>query len=185
MLIARRVNLLILILSTVLGREQLLAQTPKVVTCRQATTTRPENGVAYRGDVKIDDYKFAANVPKGLTGWGGVAPNAPFHGFTMLLDQSLRSCILFEVHLRVDDVGGPIHSDLAKPLLLGQAKAWQVSRSASTAAGDLTNIKTSFTFEHDGQIDDGEVVLITPSAGQRDAVYLYEEFLKSVHFGEY
>jgi hypothetical protein len=162
---------------------QLFARTPEVVTCSQAPLTRPEVGIAYRGEVSIDDYKFSANVPRGLTGWGGVAASAPFHGFTIFLDHSLRSCILFEVHVRVDDADGPLHSSSAKSLSLGQAKAWQSSASVTTKEGGLMNIRTSFTFEHDGQIDDGEVMLISPSTEQRSGVQVYEDFLKSVHFG--
>ena len=183
MLIAKRVRLIMLSANMMLGGLQLVAQTPKIVTCGQATLTKPEVGVAYRNDVTIDDYKFFATVPKGLTGWGGVAANAPFHGFTIFLDRSPRSCILFEVHLRVDDASGSLQPSSAKSLSLGQAKAWQSSNSGTTRDGELMNVRTRFSFEHDSQIDDGEVILISPSAEQRNTMRVYEQFLRSIHFG--
>lgn len=183
MLIAKRARLLVLGVSIMFGGLQLLAETPKVVTCSQATLTKPELGVAYRGTVTNDDYKFIATIPDGYTGWGGVAPNAPFHGFTIFVDHSLRSCILFEVHLRVDDADGLFHPNSAKSLSLGQARAWQTSNSVNTKEGELRNFKTVFTFEHDGQIYDGQVTLVSPAAEAPNTIRVYDIFLKSVHFG--
>lgn len=183
MLIARRVRFLVLIVSVMFGGFRVLGQTPKVVTCSQATLTKPEVGVAYRGAVTNDDYKFFATVPEGYTGWGGVAVNAPFHGFTIFLDHSLRSCILFEVHIRVDDADGPLHVNSAKALSLGQARAWQTSSSVTTKEGGIMNLKTIFTFDHDGQIYDGQVTLVSPASEQRSTTRVYDNFLRSVYFG--
>jgi hypothetical protein len=55
------------------------------------------------------------------------------------------------VHLRVDDTDGPIHPNSAKSLSLGQAMAWQTSSSVNAKEGEIRNLKTVFTFEHDGQ----------------------------------
>ena len=163
----RTAQFLVLILSVMFGGVRLLGQTPKVVTCSQATLTKPEVGVAYRGAVTNDDYKFFATVPEGYIGWGGVAANAPFHGFTIFLDHSLRSCILFEVHMRVDDADGPLRLSSAKPLSLGQARAWQTSSVAIAKGGQIMNLKTIFTFDHDGQIYDGQITLVSPVSEQR------------------
>ncbi len=164
-----------------------VAQTPapatNVVACDQATTTRPGVGVDYRGRVMIDDYKFAANIPKGMSGWGGVASSAPFHGFTIFLDRSMRTCIVLEIHIRVDRPDAPPRPASAKPLSLGKATAWQISMSGATTRANLNNIATYFTFEHDGEIDDGEVLLVSPPTELGRAVPVYENLLKSIRFG--
>ena len=183
MLIAGRAWVLMLIASVLSGGFQFLGQTPKVVTCRQATRTKPEVGDAYRGAVTNDDYKLFVTVPKGYTGWGGGAANAPFHGFTIFLDQSLRSCLLFEVHIRVDEADAPRHLHSAKALSLGQARAWQTSSRVTAKGGEIMNLKTIFTFHHDGETDDGQVTLIAPASEQRKTKSVYDNFLKSVHFG--
>ena len=172
-----------LIVPVISGESRRLGHTPNVVTCSQATLTRPEVGVAYRGLVTNDDYKLVAVVPQAYTGWGGVAAEAPFHGFTMFMDQSLRSCILFEVHRRVDETDGPLHPHAAETLSLGQARAWQTSGRITAKGGEIMNLKTIFTFHHDGEMDDGQVTLISPASEQRNTMRVYNNFLKSVHFG--
>ena len=181
--IARRAWLLMLMPGVLSGGSQLFRQTPNVVTCSQVTLTEPTLGVAYRAAVSNDDYKLSAAIPKGYTGWGGVAANAPFHGFTIFLDQSLRSCILFEVHIRVDDADVPPHLHSAEALSLGQARAWQISSRVATKSGEIINLRTSFTFEHDGETDAGQVTLISPVSEQRKSKPPYDHFLKSIHFG--
>ncbi len=183
MLMARGAWSFVLVVSALLGEFRLLGQTPKAVTCSQATLTKPEVGTAYRAVVTNDDYEFSATIPAGYTAWDGVAENAPFHGFTIFLDRSLRSCLLFEVHVRVDDADGPLHLKSAKALSLGQAKAWQTSSRVHTRGGEIMNLKTAFTFAHDGQIDDGQATLITPTSEQQSTTRLYDTFLNSVHFG--
>jgi len=183
MLIAKRVWTLVLILIFMSVGLQLFAQTPKVLTCSQATLTKSEVGVAYRGIITNDDYQFVATIPEGYTGWGGVASNAPFHGFTIFLDHFQRSCILFEVHLRVDDANGPIHLNSAKPLSLGQARAWQTSSSVNAKGGEIRNLKTVFTYEHDDQIYDGQITLVSQAPERQSAKHVYDDFLRSVHFG--
>jgi hypothetical protein len=64
-----------------------------------------EDGATYRESVRNEDYRFAAVIPAGKTGWGVEAP-APFHGFTMFLDGDGRyrageSCIDLYVGVRV------------------------------------------------------------------------------------
>ena len=88
---------------------QAAASQSTVMRCEEATRARPQTSVAYTGQVDNDDYKLSLRVPDGLKGWGGVAPNAPFHGFTIFLDSEPDACVLFEVHLRVDPTDAPEH----------------------------------------------------------------------------
>ncbi len=155
-----------------------------IMTCGQVTTTRPDVGVAYKGEVAIDDYRFAAHIPEGMIGWGGVASDAPFHGFTIFLGPAMQSCILFEVHVRVNEDEAPLRLDSAKTLSLGEAKAWQTSTSATVGTARLTNVKTSFSFKQGDQIDDGEILLVSPSAELGKTRPIYEAFLRSIKFGQ-
>jgi len=175
----------ILFLGVIGARAQTVAPPASVVmTCQQVTTTRPDVGVAYKGQVAIDDYKFAARIPSGLIGWGGVASDAPFHGFTIFLGPGVQSCILFEVHVRVNEDEAPLRLDSAKTFSLGEAKAWQTSTSSTVGTARLTNVKTSFSFKHGNQITDGEVLLISPSAELGKTRPIYEAFLRSIKFGQ-
>jgi hypothetical protein len=139
---------------------------------------RPHIGIAYRGEVSSDDYRFSAHIPDGLTGWGGVGQGAPFHGFTIFLDSKMESCIEFEVHLRVDQADAPGHSLVATPLQLGTAQAWRIVREGL----NVTNITTSFSSKHLSRVDDGEIVLIAPTARLHEAKRAYDAFLDSVKF---
>jgi hypothetical protein len=146
-------------------------------------------GAAYRGEVAIDDYKFAAHIPEGMIGWGGVASGAPFHGFTIFLGSAMQSCILFEIHVRVNHVSvnedeAPLRLESAKTFSLGEAKAWQTSTSAMVGTGRLTNVKTLFSFKQGDQIADGEVLLVSPSAELEKTRPIYEAFLRSIRFGQ-
>jgi hypothetical protein len=48
----------------------------------------------YEGKVENDDYRFIANIPKGLIGMGN-SDSTPFHGFVIYLDD--YSCIDFDI----------------------------------------------------------------------------------------
>ncbi len=87
------------------------------------------------------------------------------------------------MHLRVDDTDGPIHPNSAKSLSLGQARAWQTSSSVNAKEGEIRNLKTVFTFEHDGQTYDGQITLVSLAPERRSAEHVYDDFLRSVHFG--
>ena len=185
MLIAKKAWLLMVAVSVIFGGFQLLGQPPGTVTCRQATLTRPNLGVAYRGTVTNEDYKLSATVPEGDTGWGGVAADAPFQGFTIFLDPFLQSCILFEVHIRIDDADRPTHPRAARALSLGKAKAWQTSARVTANGREIMNLRTIFTFDHDGETDDGQITLVAPASEQRSKAVVYNAFLKSVRFGSH
>jgi hypothetical protein len=157
------------------------AQARATVSCAEATMTKPNVGVAYRGDVSIDDYKFHTRIPGGLTGWSGTATDAPFHGFTIFLDPSMHSCILFEIHLRIDDDEAPVRPHGAKAIAVGRATAWQIT-SGRQAKGPV-NVTTYFSFRQDGQTDDGKVLLISPPEELQTTRVLYDALLRSVSIG--
>lgn len=175
------VILIVLVCSTVVTSQPIVGQST-VMRCEEATRARPQIGVAYRGQVTNDDYKFSAHVPNGLTGWGGVEQNAPFHGFTIFLDPKMESCIIFEVHLRVDEADAPDHPRTAAPLQLGTAQAWKTVKEGTAQGLSMTKITTSFSSKLANQIDDGQILLIAPTVRLEEAKMLYQAFLDSVKF---
>lgn len=152
--------------------------------CNEVTLTRPEIGAAYRGRVSNDDYHFSVQVPHGLTGWSGTADSAPFHGFTIFLGSDGGSCIVFEVHIRVDEENVPHHPGDAKPLYLGKAAAWQMAIKGNRNGVELENVLTSYSFSQPDQTDDGSVTLVTNSRDKARDLRLYSEFLDSLKFGK-
>lgn len=159
------------------------AQLRTPLSCSQATMAKAGVGVAYSGDVSIDDYKFRARIPDGLTGWSGVASDAPFHGFTISLDSSMRSCIVFEVHLRIDEDEVPLRPPTAKVLSLGNARAWQRSIVNRNHAKGIINITTYFSSKQEGQTNDGKILLVSRPEELQKTKSIYDAFVKSVAFG--
>lgn len=153
-------------------------------TCNQITLTHPEIGAAYRGRVLNDDYHFSAQLPRGLTGWSGTPDSAPFHGFTVFWASDNSTCIVFEVHMRVDEENVPHHPVEAKPLYLGQAAAWQVAIKGKRSGIELENVVTSFSFNQPDQTDDGTVTLVTNARDKARNLRIYNEFLNSLKFGK-
>ena len=162
---------------------QLGLHQPRVVSCAQATRTRPQIGNAFRGSVSNDDYAFSAQVPSGLAGWGGVYKDAPFHGFDIFLDSNMEACIIFEVHLRVDGDDTLRRPSAATSTQLGKAQGWQWTREGRTANSRLTNIHLLFSFRQPNQIDDGEVLLITPASRIKETKATYDALVRSIKFG--
>lgn len=156
----------------------------RVVSCAQATRARPQIGNAFRGSMSNDDYAFSAQIPTGLAGWGGIYKDAPFHGFTIFLDSKMEACIIFEVHLRVDGDDTPRPPSAVTSIQLGKAQGWQWTREGRTANNSrLTNIHLLFSFRQPDQIDDGEVLLITPTSRLKEAKATYDAFVRSIKFG--
>jgi hypothetical protein len=152
----------------------------KVVSCAQATKTRPQIGNAFRGSVSNDDYAFSARIPNGLTGWGGVYKDAPFHGFTIFLDSNMEACVVFEVHLRVDGDDSARPPSVATSIQLGKAQGWEWIREANSG---WTNIHLLFSFRQPNQMDDGEILLITPTSRLKETKAAYDAFVRSIKFG--
>jgi hypothetical protein len=156
----------------------------QMIDCGQATMTKPGVGNAFQGVIANEDYAFTARVPSGLTGWGGVDREAPFHGFTIFLDSQMSACIYFELHTRVNEEDAPklLHSE--KKMRLGEARAWQSVLIGQVGNARLTNIRTSFTFKRRDRVDDGEVVLIAPASKLSEAKRTYAAFIRSLKFSQ-
>ncbi len=88
------------------------------------------------------------------------------------------------MHLRVDDTDGPIHPNSAKSLSLGQARAWQTSSSVNAKEGEIRNLKTVFTFEHDGQTYDGQDHFGITGTGKAKRGACVRRLLKVGPFGQ-
>lgn len=146
--------------------------------CDQATDARSGTGRSFIGRVLNNDYAFAVTIPNQLTAWDGAAQDAPFHGFVLFLDPQLQACIVFEVHIRVDSQDAPRHAQSASQMRLGEAVAW---RERNTD-GKLANIKTTFSFRQVDQIDDGEILLITPESNRLKAESIYDALFRSLTF---
>ena len=166
---------LISVLGTVKGS---IAGQPEIMRCRDVTLANPGIGVPYRGAIANSDYRFVASIPKGLTGWGGVAEGSPFHGFTIFLDSKLESCLVFDIHLRVDEADAPERAADAALLSMGAAQAW----TTTNAQMGMTNIRTSFSSQQTKHFNDGQILLIAPTAALKKAKKTYESFLNSVKF---
>jgi hypothetical protein len=179
----KRTALFVVLVLAVTAYSQPKRRQSKVVDCGQVTQTRPGRGHGFRGEVVNEDYVFSARIRGGLTGWGGVAQVAPFHGFTIFLDSQMKSCIIFEVHLRVDD-NPPRHPRTATPIQLGRAQGWQWAREGNIADSTVANFNTSFSFGPPNHVDDGEVLLIAPTPGFQEAKAAYDEFVRSIKFGQ-
>jgi hypothetical protein len=182
-MIKKLIVLLIAVSFTKAAYCQVSVHRSKVVNCAQATRTRPQIGNAFRGSVSNVDYAFSARIPNGLTGWGGVYKDAPFHGFAIFLDSNMEACIVFEVHLRVDSDDTARPPSGATPIQLGKAQGWQWIRESRAANFHLTNIHLLFSFRQPNQMDDGEVLLITPTSRLKEAKTTYDALVRSIKFG--
>lgn len=163
--------------------QKIPAKLPTVTSCREVVTTRPGLGPAYAGRIENSDYNFSARIPPGLTAWGGVAESAPFHGFTIFLGPKAESCIVFEVHIRVDESQKSAPLPGARSVPLGKADGWQTTYTGAVSGMKLTNVQTAFSYKQPDQIDDGFILLITPDSGEGEALKTYRLFLRNFVFG--
>jgi hypothetical protein len=160
------------------------AQAPRVLTCEQVVFTRAGVGHAYRGAFRNDDYRASGRIPPGLVGWSGVANSAPFHGFTIFLNHEQTSCIVFEIHIRVNDgesLGSP---PTTQPVNLGRAKGWQLKSRGMAGTLELLNVETAFTSKLSDQVDDGTILLVAPLSTSAKAEDIYSRFVRSLAIGQ-
>jgi len=163
--------------------QKMSAKLAPVKNCGDVVTTRPGSGPAYTGTVENSDYNFSARIPPGFTAWGGVAESAPFHGFTIFLDPKAKSCIVFEVHIRVDESDRIAPLPGAKSVPLGKADGWQTTGAAVLGGMRRTNVQTVFSFKQLDQVDDGYILLVTPDSSAGEALKAYRLFLRNLVFG--
>lgn len=129
------------------------------------------------------DYNFVALLPSGLTAWSGVADVAPFHGFTIFLDSTKKSCIDFEVHIRVDESTEPKRPQGAKRVSLGKAIGWESMSTGLIDGTRFENITITFSFVQPDQVDDGDIILVTPKSQAEASMKIYNEFIHHLAFG--
>jgi len=157
----------------------------KISTCNEVTLARPGRGVAYRGLVQNSDYGLAVTIPDGLVGWGA-APEAPFHGFTIFLDSGRTSCIIFEVHLRVElpedrNVINP-GAERGHRIDVGNRRGWQVVESGQIGGSTVRNVNVALELPHRGYVNDANITFITPNDGTGINGLVFKRFLESFHF---
>lgn len=181
-MISKKMALCVVLIYPSLVHSQAGPGVQRVVDCAQATKTRPHVGVAYTGRVTNEDFGLSLRVPSGLTAWGGVAPDAPFHGFTFFLDSATNSCIVVEVHLRVDEEDTPSRPPGSPRLQFGGAEGWQITERGTVHGVSITNVRTEFTFTRPSRTDDGEILLVSPTLKLSGAKRIYDDFLRSLSF---
>jgi hypothetical protein len=184
----RLVVLMVLLAGTLFGNSYASGANERLFTsCRDTFSAAPGVGESYSGAVSNDDYGFSAKIPGGLTGWRGVAPGAPYHGFTMFRGDSTSACINIEMHIRVEDDEAPLRPASAKDIKLGMARGFQYVIRSKDGAVPYVNIHTTFTYARktDGEIDDGDIVLIVPASDLPEWQRLYNAFVESVKFDLY
>ena len=155
----------------------------KVIDCDQANMRRKGVGVAFRGTVVNGDYLFSVKIPKNLTGWSGVASSAPFHGFNIFFDPKTKACIIFNVHVRIDDSDAP-ELISGTSLHFGKAQGLQSTRAGEVMNEHMTNVSTIFSIKRINEVIDGEVILITPTSNLSKLKPIYDSFLLSLKFRE-
>nr|WP_199038405.1 hypothetical protein [Dyella sp. ASV24] len=155
----------------------------EVKTCDQMVTTKPGMGHAFVGHVASEDYRFSVQIPAGSTGWTGVAEDAPFHGFTMFLDEKQQNCIVFDIHVRVDEDERPHHPSYARQMHFGTARGWQWATHGKAAGVPYSNVITTFSYEGSAGSADGEMRLIAPTADLAQTKQKYDKFVRTLSFG--
>jgi len=157
-------------------------QSGQVKTCPQISLARPGFGASYRGAVRNDDYKLSLTIPDGLTGWGA-DPVAPFHGFTIFLppDDNQPSCIMFEIHLRVD-LGQREAKHRGVKMMIGDVTAWREEATGTINGTDFTNVTIRFSAARGQDVDDGTVRLVTPTKDIGRGRPILKAFLSQMKF---
>jgi hypothetical protein len=94
------------------------------------------------------------------------------------------ACIVFEVHIRVDEEDAPKRPAGATPIRLGSAEGWQSIRGDGGPNAGVTNVRALFSFNRSNVVEDGEILLIAPSTHLVKARAAYDAFLNSMKFGQ-
>jgi hypothetical protein len=149
------------------------------VSCAQVSSTGPGYGVRYTGHVESSDYRMSLTIPKGRSGWGADF-HAPFHGFVIYLDDARKACVVFEIHIRVDEAEIPERPKRSALIHLGSLPAWQLERRWDERGVPMVNIETGFTSTDGKAIHDGSLLLISPALTIPTTRPVYESILSSL-----
>ena len=114
-------------------------------------------------------------------------PWLPFHGFTVFLPSqgSRSSCIVFEIHLRVD-LGDPDERATApspaKTVNFGNIQGLQQERSGDINGVAFRNVLISFSVPRDGQVADGSVWFVAPGTELEKSQPVFTSFISGIRF---
>ena len=114
----------------------------EVARCGDLTHAEPGSGARYEGAVTSDVFELTAVIPAGLAGWGA-AQGAPFHGFAIFLPHS--GCILFEIHLRVDEDQRRGRPSSAREVRVGNVRGWEQEASGVVGGTSWANVRASLS----------------------------------------
>jgi hypothetical protein len=157
---------------------------PPVDTCESASLTRPSIGVGYRKVVRNSDYGVKIAIPDGMVGWGGVAPEAPFHGFVVFLPGHPESCMGFTIQLRVEPWdGAPAErSHAGKAASVGNRSGWEQSGMGEVNGIEWSNVKINFSVSRHGNVYDGSVWLVSRTEDLRKNMPIFRNFVSQIRF---
>lgn len=143
-------------------------------------------GNVFKGDVINDDYAFSAYIPNELLGWGGVSPDAPFHGFTVFLNTLNLSdaCIDFEIHRRIDNDEERNYPDTAHHIRLGNISGWELIQKEKIMGMEVKIVRTSFSYEKGYEVIDGIIIMSILERDYLKGKVIYDKFLESFQFNE-
>lgn len=128
--------------------------------CDQFGGHYPGTGRQFIGHLRNEDYDLSLSIPRGLAGWSGVSDSAPFHGFKAFLGNDGKSCIIFEIHIRVDDAPQTHSGTVLRSL--GRATGWESEERINVNGAEIISMVTDFSYERNDFTADGFVRLIAP-----------------------
>jgi hypothetical protein len=161
-------------------------KTSQVEVCESITNSKPGSGVEYKGSLRNSDYGLNVKIPPGLTGWGA-APEAPFHGFAIFLADQPKSCIIFEVHLRIsiDESNSIDGGPAVKRVRIGNRIGWEAQTKGMIDGVEWTNIIVRFSIRHvrsAHDIDDGSITLVTRTQDLDKRMPIFQNFVSNIRF---
>jgi hypothetical protein len=183
--VSRLLLSILMVLSLTTGQAKAEDSPSQLDTCGSLTLTRPGMGIAYRGTVRNSDYQFRVTIPPELTGWSGVAPEAPFHGFVVFLPGEPIACINFEMHIRIDDVAegkGQEKEQTNNMVKVGNITGREERTSGMIDGIEWANVKIKFSVPQGKRVDDGSVALITPVRDLNRNMPIFQEFISKIQF---
>jgi hypothetical protein len=160
------------------------SENQSVKTCKDITAGFSGSGVAYRGRVVNDDYNMSVVIPTGESGWGGVADNAPFHGFDVFPVGSRASCIIIEVGWRVDEDEKPVRPPGSTMVNVVGTQAWSEHHEGTVRRRRMVNETVSFSAPVRTTFADGQVIMVAPVDEAPKVRKIYQQILKSLSFME-
>jgi hypothetical protein len=155
-----------------------------VYKCEKITNARiGQAGVTYTGTINNSDYRFKVNIPKGLIGLGA-APGAPFHGFTIFIDET--TCIAFGIEQRVllpEDTPNETEQPIKLPIVkVGNRKGLEESIIGNAQGVPYLNITVWVELPRSGYTNVVDIRLVTLIDKRSIYEPIFRSFLSSFRF---